>query len=316
MRLNKLLLLGLFLIPALGFGQKAKLEVGIKLGAAAGLCDIGGISNGGQPWLLDLQPSQIEFAFGGYIRYKINHKFSISAQFDWMRLQGFDSLSKYTPIRDRNLNYRNDIKEGALRAEWTFYTNPDVGGNYNYTTTFSAYLFGGFGIFHMSPEEMFTHSWKDGYHGIQYYPNDWYPMHTLTTEGEKQYSLIQPTIPLGIGFHYTFNKLITLGWELVWNKCFTDYIDDVSTKYPVYGDDFNLVNPWDKYLTNQAMFVPGITRQEQAQYGPGSPRGNPKNDDSFVSTCITVGVFIKPKLPKHMMRNFFNKNNYKSRASF
>ena len=81
MRLNKLLLLGFFIVPALGFGQQAKLEAGIKLGAASGLCDIGGISSGGNPWLLDLQPSQIRYDFGAYIRYKINHRWAISAHF-------------------------------------------------------------------------------------------------------------------------------------------------------------------------------------------------------------------------------------------
>jgi hypothetical protein len=314
MRLNKLLLLGFFIVPALGFGQQAKLEAGIKLGAASGLCDIGGISSGGNPWLLDLQPSQIRYDFGAYIRYKINHRWAISAHFDYMKLQGFDSLSKYTPIRDRNLNYRTNIIEGAVRGEWTFYDNPDVGGNYNYTTTFSSYLFIGVGVFHMNPEGMFTHTYKsvDG----TWTPGEWYPLHTLTTEGEKQYSLIQPTIPLGIGFHYVFNKLVSLGWELVWNKTFTDYIDDVSGKYPVYGDNPNLINPYSKYLSAQSYWVPGITTKELAQYGPGSPRGNSKNDDSFISTAITLGFYIHPKLSKRAKRTFFDKNNYKSRASF
>jgi len=253
---------------------------------------------------------------GGFIRYKINHKFAISGQFDYIRLQGFDSLSKYTPIRDRNLNYRDDIIEGSIRGEWTFYDNPDVGGNYNYTTTFSSYLFIGVGIFHMNPEAMITHTWVDGYHGLTWTPGEYYPLHELTTEGEKKYSLIQPTIPIGIGFHYTFNKFITLGWELAWNKTFTDYIDDVSNKYPALGNDFNLTNPWDKYLSRQSEFVPGITPQEIANYGVNSPRGNPKNDDSFVSTCITLGFHINPKISKRVRKSFFDKNNYKSRASF
>jgi hypothetical protein len=316
MRLNRLLLLACLAVPCVSFGQQAKLEAGIKVGAASGLCDIGGISSGGNPWLLDIQPSQIRWDLGAYIRYKISRKWAISGHFDYMRLQGFDSLSKYTPIRDRNLNYRDDIIEGSLRAEWTFYDNPDVGGNFNYTTTFNAFLFAGVGIFHMNPEAMFTHTYIDAQ--STWTPGEYYPLHTLTTEGEKQYSLIQPSIPVGIGFFYTFNKTVRLGWELAWNKTFTDYIDDVSGTYPKYGDNPNLINPYSKYLTNQSYYVPGIgaSPQELAQYGPGSPRGNPKNNDSFISTAVTLGIMIHPKISKRIRKNFFDKDNYKSRASF
>lgn len=315
MRLNKLLITALLSIPFFGFSQN-KFEIGIKGGASDGLCDIGGINQAGQPWVINTQPSQIRWDFGAYLRYRLTHKISLSFHFDYIRLQGFDSLSKVTSIKDRNLNYRDDITQGALRAEWTFYDNPDVGGNFNYTTTFQAFLFAGISVFHMNPEAMFTHTWIDHVHNITYGPGAYYPLHTITTEGEKKYSLVQPSIPLGIGFYYTFNKAVRLGWELVWNKTFTDYIDDVSGKYPSYGDNPNLVNQFDKYLTNQSQFVPGITKEQLAQYGPNSPRGNPKNNDSFVTTAITLGFMINPKISKHMRKSFFEKANYKSRASF
>ncbi len=315
MRLNKILLLGCFIIPTLGFSQIG-FEAGIKAGASTGLCDIGGVNNAGRPWLLDMQSSQIRWDLGAYLRFKLSRRFHISGHFDYIRLQGFDSLSKVTSIRDRNLNYRNDIMEGSVRGEWTFYDNPDVGGNFNYTTTFTAYLFAGVGIYHMNPKAMFTHTWHDKVNGITYSPGDYDPLHTLTTEGEAPYKLIQAAIPVGIGFYYTFNKAFRLGWELCWDKTFTDYIDDVSGKYPKYGYDVNLPNTYSKYLTNQSQFVPGITRQELANYGPGSPRGNSKNNDSFVTTAINFGFMINPKISKHMKKKFFEKKQYKSRASF
>jgi hypothetical protein len=316
MRYTKLLIAGLTIIPALVFGQQSNFEIGIKAGAASGLCDIGGISTGGRPWVLDMQTSQIRWDLGFYARFKIARKFNISGHFDYIRLQGFDSLSKYAPIRDRNLNYQNDILEGSVRGEWTFYDNPDVGGNFNYTTTFTAYLFAGVGVYHMNPEAMITHTWTDATHTITYTPGQYYELHTLTTEGEPEYSLIQAAIPMGVGFYYTFNKAVRLGWELCWDKTFTDYIDDVSKTYPKFGDSKDLPNTFDKYLSNQTQYVPNLTRSEIAQYGPGSPRGNPKNNDSFVTTAITLGFMINPKLSKHMRKNFFEKNNYKSRASF
>ncbi len=314
MRIHKLFLLGLLAVPFWGLGQD-RFEIGIKGGAAAGLCDIGGINSAGDASILNLQPSQIRWDMGLYVRYKISHAFSISAHFDYLRIQGFDSLSKVESIRDRNLNYKDNIIEGAVRAEYTFYSNPDVGGGFNYKTAFNAYVFGGVGIFHMNPEAMFTHTWVDQVHGITYTPGDYDALHTLTTEGESQYSLVQPTIPLGIGFYYTFNNSIRLGWELVWNKTFTDYLDDVSGKYPSYGYDQNLVNVYDKYLTNQSKFVPGISKDQLAQYGPGSPRGNSSNNDSFVTTAITIGYIFHSHLNRSWHK-FFEKDNYKSRASF
>ena len=34
---------------------------------------------------------------------------------------------------------------------------PDVGGNFNYTTTFQAYLFAGVGVFHMNYRRLCLH---------------------------------------------------------------------------------------------------------------------------------------------------------------
>ena len=108
-------------------------------------------------------------------------------------------------------------------------------------------------------------------------------------------------------------------WDgnFVRDKTFTDYIDDVSGKYIVSQNyDVNLANPYQKYLSNQSQFVPGITKQELGNYGTGSPRGNPKNNDSFVTTAINFGIMINPKISKRMRQQFFRKKQYKSRASF
>jgi len=310
MRLNKLLLIACFAVPSIGFSQN-RWDFGVKVGASAGLCDIGGIQRGGSPLVINVQPSQIRWDLGAYIRYKIVPAFSISAQFDYVRLQGFDSLSKVTSIRDRNLNYRDDIFEAYVRAEWTFFEITDIGGFYHYKNSFNAYLFIGAGLFHMNPEAMITESTPPAYVGSY---GTYIPLHTLTTEGESEYSLIQPTIPMGIGFYYTLNRTYKLGWELAWDKTFTDYIDDVSGKYPNYGNDANLPNPYSKYMSSQSAYVPGITAQELANYGPGSPRGNPKNLDSFVTTAITFGIVIHTKPPVKTKRNIMG--SYRSRASF
>ena len=314
MRLNKLLLVSLFfIIPYFGFGQ-SNWELGIKAGAASGLCDIGGINAAGSPSIENIQPGQIRWDLGGYVRYRISSHFSLSGQFDYIRLQGFDSLSKVTSIRDRNLNYRDDIIEGSVRLEWSFWNITDLGGHFTYENSFNMYLFVGAGIFHMNPEAMVSETTPPRNFDLSY--GQYVPLHTLTTEGESEYSLIQPSIPMGIGFYYTIHKNIRLGWEFCWNKTFTDYIDDVSGKYPSSGSDKTLPNPNSKYFSSQSFFVPGITPQQLSNYGPGSPRGNNDKNDSFVTTAITLGFVLHSKMTKAKKNYFFEKNNYKSRAAF
>jgi len=312
MRLNRLLLLACFVFPSIGFAQNStNWDVGIKLGAADGLCAIGGINTAGKPSIINIQPSQIRWDFGVYARYKLSSRFSVAANFDYLRLQGFDSLSKVTVIRDRNLNYRNDIAEASIRLEWTFFQITDIGGYYNYKNSFNAFLYVGAGIFHMNPEAMITESNPSKNIGYSY--GDYVPLRTLTTEGEARYSLIQATIPMGVGFHYTINRTYILGMDFGWNKTFTGYIDDVYGKYPSYGVDVNLPNPYTKYMTNQSFFVPGITKAELAQYGPGSPRGDGK-DGSWITAVVTLGIVIHSKSSTASRRKEYYK--YKSRASF
>jgi hypothetical protein len=56
--------------------------------------------------------------------------------------------------------------------------------------------------------------------------------------GRGEYSLTQLEIPMGGGFKFYLNESFYVGFEILHRKTFTDYIDDVSTKYidPRYFD--------------------------------------------------------------------------------
>src|SRR5207342_1550715 len=47
----------------------------------------------------------------------------------------------------------------------------------------------------------------------------------------KEYSLTQQALIMGGGFKYYLKENMYVGFEILHRKTFTDYIDDVSTKY-------------------------------------------------------------------------------------
>ncbi|HIA13207.1 MAG TPA: hypothetical protein EYN69_14245, partial [Flavobacteriales bacterium] len=78
---------------------------------------------------------------------------------------------------------------------------------------------------------MFWHNPKAKYQG------KWEALQPLGTEGQgvilglKQYNRVQAQLSSGLGFYYTFKRKWRLGWELGTRWTFTDYLDDVSTRY-------------------------------------------------------------------------------------
>jgi hypothetical protein len=103
----------------------------------------------------------------------------------------------------------------------------------------------------------------------------------------KEYGLTQLEIPMGFGFKYYFKENVYIGLEVLHRKTFTDYIDDVSTKYidPIY---------FQKYL--DAANVPIATQlynrepfRNISRPTTGRQRGDPKEMDSYFSTIIRMG---------------------------
>jgi len=100
---------------------------------------------------------------------------------------------------------------------------------YNYTSTFSPYLFGGIAFFQFNPQGELNGQFFD--------------LQPLGTEGQNlesipertPYKLSEFAIPFGIGVKYTLTETLNLGFEIGVRKLFTDYLDDVSLTYP--GND-------------------------------------------------------------------------------
>lgn len=101
----------------------------------------------------------------------------------------------------------------------------------------------------------------------------------------KEYGNTTITIPHGVGIKYFVNSNLGLALEMVIRKTFTDYIDDVSTRY-IAKDDFEAFFGAGSeqakiafQMSNKAAFANG--GNYVLGYGPGAQRGNPDNDTFF-----------------------------------
>lgn len=252
------------LLSAFGPGiAHAQLEVGV----------MGGVSyyNG------DLNPYKPFFqphAAGSlFLRNNLNKRFALRFSATYGMVTGADSLSTNPNLATRNLNFRSRIIEIGPIIEMNFVKFSL--GRIDQETA-SMYLFTGLTYFKMNPQAQFN--------------DEWFDLQSLGTEGqgtslssEKEYSLNQLSIPLGIGLKGNVSKRICIGLEFGIRKTFTDYLDDVSGYYvdPVQLASEN--GPLSAYFSNQS------TESGTGQTS-GTLRGNPNTKDWYTFAGLTLSV--------------------------
>lgn len=294
---NFLILILLTTLSYSGFSQYYAQDYGVLLGPSQFLGDMGGKDKSSRPWIMDMKLSQTRWALGGFYRYRLREKLAVNVQLNWIHLRGADSLSTYEPRMQRNLHFRNNVIELAPRAEYYFYHVNDVGHTGRYQLDFRAYAYVGVGVFYNNPQA------KDQY-------GDWVSLRKYQTEGVK-YSPIQLSIPVGAGMYYTYKKHHRIGWEFGVRKTFTDYMDDVSGYYVPYSDTYteNLAN---KYNPDGSI--------GSEQYEAGSPRGNPANNDWYMTTQFSYSYVLRGKSnfykSKYSYLNKSKKHRKRTRAKF
>lgn len=140
---------------------------------------------------------------GAWLFYRYNHNEAVSfrGSLSVGRLTGSDQPPFDAFADQRNLpSFKVTLTELAATFEYNFldYKDPES------LVRWSPYFFGGVAIF-MSR----GHSQK-----------------------ATDYSRIQPSIPVGIGFKYRLTPYLTLGYEWGARKTFFDYIDNVGAFLP------------------------------------------------------------------------------------
>jgi len=250
--------------------QGQSLELGVLLGGANYQGDLASSE-------FNVLRQQVEFAAGGFLRYNFNDQLSVRLQVLSTDLVGEDSLSSFTAIKQRNLRFFSPLLDASLRVEWhplaTIFESESI---------VSPYIFLGGSFFTFNPQAEFQ--------GITY------ELEPLRTEGQgipgneaERYELYNFSALAGGGIKFKLGDSFTLGIEFTTHYTFTDYLDDVSTTYADYED---LVVNTGVLAANLAYQADNFFGAAESSPLPGTARGNPNNNDFFLTGGITISYSI------------------------
>ena len=183
-----------------------------------------GVFAGVSYYMGDLTPTHFSipgYNFGLQYRYDINRRFAVRLVGHYGQIAG-DSKNDAESKRYKNLSFHSHILdiEGGIEINFLEYEP----GSKNHR--FTPYIFAGLSIFSFNPKT--------------YFDGEEYELQPLGTEGQgltaypdnKPYKLAALAIPFGIGIEWSVSKRVSLNLEWGLRKTFTDYLDDVSTRYP------------------------------------------------------------------------------------
>lgn len=268
-------------------------EGGITVGPMVFLGDLGGHFGRGTTFLKDYNMQTTKLSVGAFVAVYPAEWLGFRLNVTYGHLEGDDALinpkggDEVTRL-DRNLNFKSPLTEATLMAEFypTVFLEDEAT---DVTGRLRPYAVAGIGVFHFNPQGSYIN------------PNDnqvtWVNLRDLHTEGQgftefpdrKNYSLTQLNIPFGFGIKYYFSEKVNLSFEIIHRKTFTDYIDDVSTRY---------IDPtlFDKYLSAPQASIAKIIynksplRGTSTSYGPGAKRGDPNQNDAYFTAGFKIGV--------------------------
>lgn len=265
------------------------IEIGGSAGVMNCLTDLGGKKGMGKKFIKDLNWKFSKPSFGVYVMGIYKYVIGLRLEASFGSIQSYDSILKNVAHStrgryERNLSFKSRIRDAQLALE--FHPIFLKWYNENESPYWSVYLVAGLGFFSFSPQAR-----MDG---------QWYALQPLRTEGQgfieypdrKPYRLRQFNIPLGMGIKYELSPSMQARIEIVHRLLFTDYLDDVSTRYIDPSLFYNYLVPrWapiaERFFDRQGELNQGHTPKA------GSQRGDPGDRDSFFSIQLKLGVSIR-----------------------
>lgn len=268
------------------------------MGASNFLGDLGGKDKVGTNDFQDLEVTEFNLsAFLGF-RHAFHKNLYGRVNLAYGRVSGDDKLTQEPFRQNRNLNFKSEIFELDLMAEFWVRIGSKKGHQYNLKRQNSegspwhvrgSYLtvFGGLGFFHFNPKTNLNGSWVN--------------LAPLATEGQglpdgpNPYNLWQLNIPVGFSYMVRLHRQWSFGFEATYRYTFTDYIDDVSTDYynpqdiELYQGERN--GEIAAYLSNPSL---GPANGGLPTYvtSPGQQRGDKEDNDGYFFAMIKVDYLI------------------------
>jgi hypothetical protein len=273
-----------------GFAD-GRFEVGLGIGPSFFLGDLGGSKGIGKTFVKDVDFPLTKLMKGLYINvYPAEWLgFRLAANIGYLEGDDAQAPNKGGAERFRlyrNLKFKSTLSEAYAAIEiypTVFFEEYD-----GLAHKLRPYGIIGAGFFHFNPKGQYIE------------PNGnkkWVELKPLRLEGQgmaeyptrKEYALTQLMIPMGGGFKYYVNDNMYVGFEILHRKTFTDYIDDVSTKYidPRHFDTY--LSPeqaaWARQLAyRENLYNPAVSRRFI-----NTQRGDPTENDAYFSGILRMG---------------------------
>jgi len=212
--------------------------------------------------------------FGNYIAMRVSGNF---AQLGYSDI--YNTHNEY--MHRRNLSFNSKVWELGLQGDFNFYRFLPGEPEFRFTP----YVTVGLSVFNYDP--------------YAYLNGQKYFLRQLGTEGQgwdtsypdrKPYSSMALAIPFGVGFKYSINSRINLGFEVVYRFTNTDYLDDVSKTY-VNPADFPL-NPDGSLSTTYLLSDRSYETGERIGI-KGRQRGNSQNKDAFATAMFYISFNLQ-----------------------
>jgi len=239
----------------------------------------------------DLQSSpyttaQAHLAGGIGLQYDLTGHISALTNITFGKVGASDEFSPKADLRARNLSFQTGIAEWNLLLEYNLL---DLRSH-----KFTPYVFGGIAVYHFNP-------YASDSLGHKVY------LRPLSTEGEglpqyptsKPYALTQLAIPFGGGIKFRISDKVVLAYEIGLRKLFTDYLDDVSSRYVDQNVLLAAKGPQAVEMAYRGNELEGGAPYPHA----GAPRGNPGHKDWYYFSGIRAIIAFNTRAMVEHRRN-------------
>ena len=264
--------------------------------------------------------------FGISYSRRMGPRFTMQGQFMFATISGSDNesadkgdLSNGAFRYKRNLSFRNQIKELSVVAIFDLFENQ---ATYMSRAKWTPYVYFGLAGFLHNPQAKAPATDLQGNALAE--NGKWVDLRPLGTEGQyskldptdvnygiKPYSLLQVSVPFGVGARFRLNEVWDLSADIGLRYTFTDYLDDVSGNYVSLTKLNSPLAQAMSYRTSELgpppnptpSGIPGVN--VEAGYGtehPDNKRGGKNQNDLYMVTCIKISYIISPSFHKAKFR--------------